>query len=355
MSESLFLQEVLGTPEALSDTIAAADERATEISRSLLARGPRRIVAVGSGSSFFAGGIAAYLYRALAPSVGPLVWAEAAGDFDLYPPQLDPADVIVAVSASGEGADVVNLLGKLRGRCQTVGITNVLDSTITQRVDHVLPLAAGAGQVPTTTKTFVASIAALDLLYLALLEEGGVEEAVALRDELRALPEQARRAMAPARERAESLAARLDSCSRLFVLGAGPAYPLALEGALALKEVVGVPAEGVQTHEMAHGAIAVVDQSVGVLALDPPGAPSAVTRKVLGQCVAQGAVTIAVGPDDDLPVVAACHDLLSPLVYSGPLFVLTDACALRRGRNPDEPGWEAVYLRLTRNPAHEGK
>ena len=355
MSESLFLQEVLSTPEALADTIAAADDRATDIANALLRQGPRRIVVVGSGSSYFAGGIAAYLFRALATAADPFVWAEAAGDFDLYPPRLDPGDVVVAVSASGEGADVINLLAKLSGRCQTVGITNVLDSTITRRVDHVLPLAAGAGRVPTTTKTFVASVAALDLLYLAILEEIGSEEAAELREELRAVPAQVGRAMPRARTVSESLAERLDPCSRLFVLGAGSAYPLALEAALAFKEVVGLPAEGVQTHEMAHGAIAVVDQSVGVLALDPPGAPSAITRKVLGQCAAQGAVTVAVGPDDDLPVEAASHDLLTPLVYSGPLFILADACAIRRGRNPDEPGWEAAYLRLTRNPGQEPK
>lgn len=355
MSESLFLQEILSTPRALADTIAAADDRATEVARSLLRQDVRRIVAIGSGSSYFAGGIAAYLYRALATTADPIVWAEAAGDFDLYPPKLSPNDVVVAVSASGEGGDVINLLAKLRGRCQTVGITNAPESTLTRRVDHVLPLVAGTGQVPTSTKTFVASVAALDLLFLALLAETGHEQAGDLREELRALPRQVERTLSGALAASGVLADRLGRCSRLFVLGAGPSYPLALEDALVFKEVVGLPAEGVQTHEMAHGAIAVVDESVGVIALDSPGAPSAVTRRVLGQCADQGAVTIAVGADDDLPVEAASHDLLSPIVYASPVFILADACASRRGRNPDAPGWESAYLRLTRNPERESR
>jgi glucosamine 6-phosphate synthetase-like amidotransferase/phosphosugar isomerase protein len=124
---------------------------------------------------------------------------------------------------------------------------------------------------------------------------------------------------------------------------------VAQEGALVLKEIANLPAEGVQTREMAQGTTSVVGAGVGVIGVLPPGPGQDAGRRVLAQCAALEAMTVEVGADPNgLQVDVPCHHLLSPLIYGGPLFVLANELALRRGVDSDHPHWEADYLRAVR-------
>jgi glucosamine 6-phosphate synthetase-like amidotransferase/phosphosugar isomerase protein len=162
MTDTLFLQDILNTPQSLEDTLTALSGEARLVARALLDRGARRFVALGNGSSLYAAAASVYLHNAFAPPTGALTWAAPTGDYALYPAPLSPADALVGVSVSGEIIDLLDLFERLRGRHQLVGITNVAGSSLTRLVDSVLLMKAGTTLVPTSTKTFVASVAALD-------------------------------------------------------------------------------------------------------------------------------------------------------------------------------------------------
>lgn len=354
MTDSLFLQDIMNTPRSLADTVAFLDTQADAVARAVHGAGARRIVALGSGSSWFAAVASAYLHHAFATSAQTLVVTAPAGDFHLYPLPLSARDAIVAVSVSGETIDALTLLGDVRGRHTLVGITNNAEASLARLVDHVLPMQAGPSLVPTTTKTFVTSVATLDLLWLSLLAVQGVTAAEPVRDELRSLATSVARAIAQARAQVAAAAARLAVCERLFVLGVGPLFPLAQEAALVFKEIANCPAEAVQTREMAQGMLSVVDPTVGVIVLDPPGRSHEVARDIVAQCTALQATVLTIGPtSSDLRIAVSCHDLLTPLVYSSPLFMLAGHVGALRGVDSDRPQWEADYLRLTRRPLTE--
>jgi glucosamine--fructose-6-phosphate aminotransferase (isomerizing) len=349
MADSLFLREILESGQALTSTLDGLRQEVDHVAAALLRGEPRRVVALGSGASYYVAAIGAYLYNGLARPVDLTCSATSTADFAAYPSPLGPGDALVGISASGEVSELLDLFASLRGQQPLVGITNRAESTLATTSDHPLVMRAGSTGVPTSTKTFVASVGALQLLLLALLAHQGVDRAAGVRDELFAVGADVDRALEEARSRVPALAERLAACQRLFVVGVGPGHPLAMEAALVFKEVAGLPAEPVQTREMAHGPTAVVDETVGVVAI-APAASQATTRAILDECAARGATTIEIGarPDADLPVSSSVSDLLAPLPYSGPLFLLGEEVARRRGHDPDHPAWEADYLRMTR-------
>ncbi|MGH2347474.1 MAG: SIS domain-containing protein [Chloroflexota bacterium] len=349
MSETLIMQDIMNTPDSLRATLTQIGDGGDELAGALLVRGTRRLMAVGSGTSYYASAASSYLHNSLISPAGTLVGAAPAGDFSLYPAPLSERDVIVGVSVSGEVVDLLDLCERLRGRHRIVGITNVPDSTLAGLVDDLLVTRAGKSLVPTSTKTFITTTAALYLLWLGLLKRQGVAEAVRVDRELQSMPDLVAQSLEQARRQIDGPADRLARCRRIFIIGAGPCWAVAQEAALVLKEVANVPAEAVQLREMAQGTTAVVDETVGVIAVNPPGPGEAIGRQLLALCEGLGATTLEVGATSmGLRIDVPCHDLLTPLIYSGPLFILAGELAVRRGVDSDHPQWEAAYLRATR-------
>ena len=349
MVETLIMRDIMNTPDSLRDTLAQIGDQGDALAGALLAQGARRLMAVGNGTSYYAAVAAAYLHNGLISPYGTLVGAAPTGDFSLYPAPLSERDVLVGVSVSGEVVDLLDLCERLRGRHRIVGITNVPDSTLARLADDLLVTQAGRSLVPTSTKTFTTTVAALYLLWLGLLKRQGVEEAAPVRRELHSMPDLVAQSLAQARGQIDDLADRLGRCQRLFVIGAGPSWAMAQEAALVLKEVSTIPAEAVQLREMAQGTTAVVDETVGVIVINPPGPGEPIGKQILALCSEMGATTIEVGnAPAGLHIRVSCHDLLAPLIYSGPLFMLASELAARRGVDTDHPRWEAAYLRATR-------
>lgn len=352
MSGTLFLQDILNTAQSLQDTLRGIGDGAEVLASDLFERGARRFVAVGNGTSVYASLASVYVHNALIGPGGTLTWAVPTGEYSLYPAPLSGHDAIVGVSVSGEVVDLLDLFEQLRGSHRLIGVTNAPASSLVRIVDDVLLTRAGASMVPTSTKTFATSVAALHLLWLGLLKAQGMAQATQLHDELLAIPDRVAESIYFAVRQAPDVATRLAPCRRLFVFGAGPSWPVAQEAALVFKEVTNLPAEAAHTREMAHGITAVVDASVGVIAVNPPGPGQAMGRQILAQCAALGAQTVEVGDTDSgLRVDARCHDLLSPYVYSSPLFILANDLAHSRGIDTDHPKWEEEYLRTTRRGA----
>ena len=297
MAETLIMQDIMTTPASLRDTLARIGDGGDALAAALLARGARRLVAVGNGTSYYASVASTYLHNRLVPAGGSLVWAVPTGDYTLYPAPLSAADALVGVSVSGEVIDLLDLFEGLRGQHRLVGITNVPDSPLAHLADDLLVTQAGKSLVPTSTKTFTTTVAALCLLWLGLLKEQGVaDEGTRVRRELQAIPDLLAQSLAAVRRQIDGPADRLARCERLFIMGAGPCWAVAQEAALVLKEVSNVPAEAVQTREMAQGTTAVVDETVGVIAVNPPGPGQDAGRQMLALCERAGATTSRSAP-----------------------------------------------------------
>jgi len=137
MTDTLFLQGILNTPRSLADTLAQVDGQVDQLAAELLARGARRFLALGNGSSLHAATAAVCLHNGLAVPGGAAAWALSTSEYSLYPLPLAPADVLIGLSASGEVVDMLELFERLRGRQQLVGITNVAGSSLTRLVDEL--------------------------------------------------------------------------------------------------------------------------------------------------------------------------------------------------------------------------
>ena len=349
MTDTLIMQDIRAIPLTLRDTLAGIGDEGDRLAAALLAHGARRFAAIGNGTSYYASLASMYLHNGLVGPDQTLVLAAPTGDFSQYPAPLSQRDAVVGVSVSGEVSDLLDLFERIHGRHRLVGITNEPTSSLTRLADDLLITHAGPSVVPTSTKTFVASVAALYLLWLGLLKHQGVAEAEAVRTQLSSLPDLAEQGIVTAERQVKTLAGRLARCRRLFVMGAGPAWAVAQEAALVLKEVSNVPAEPLQQREMAQGTTSVVDETVGVIAVNPPGTGQRIGRDLLAQCEALGAVTLEVGAAPaGLTVDAPCHDLLTPILYCGPLFVLANELAAARGVDADHPHWQEGHLRMTR-------
>ena len=323
MAQTLFLQDVMNTPRSLADTLAQVRDQAGVLGASLVESGVRRVVALGNGTSLYASLASIYLHNALAAPGDTAAWAMPTAEFGLYPVPLARNDALIGVSVSGELVDLLDVFDQARGQHRLVAITNVPDSTLTRVANHVLLMKAGASLVPTSTKTYVTSLAALSLLWLALLEAQGATAAVELRAQLMATPDLVSRALDKALGQVAVVADRLANCRRAFVVGAGPAYALAQEVALVLKEVVNLPSEAAQSREMVQGMTSVVDASVGILVINPPGRGQSATRQALAQCVELGATTVEVGGAEadlqlDTPSVTISWCLFSTAPRSSP-------------------------------------
>jgi len=352
MTDTLFLQDILNTPQSLADTLAQVDGQVDELAVELLARGARRFLALGNGSSLQAAAASVCLHNGLATPGGAVAWALSTSEYSLYPLPLAPADVLIGISASGEVVDMLELFERLRGRRQLVGLTNVAGSSLTRLVDELLLMQAGPSLVPTSTKTYMAGLAALDLLWLGLLKAQGIAEAEALRRELLAIPDAVSRGQAQARDQLPPAAERLSHCQQFYIVGSGPTLALAGEVALVFKEVASLPTEAMQSREMAQGGIAVMSEEVGVIGIAPPGRGQEPARSVLARCATLGAATVEVGAAPaQIALDVPCAELLSPLIYGGPLFMLAEELARRRGMDPDHPWWEAAYLSEVRRTA----
>jgi glucosamine--fructose-6-phosphate aminotransferase (isomerizing) len=349
MSDTLIMRDIRDIPLTLRDTLAGIGDEGDRLASGLLARGARRFVAIGNGTSYYASLASAYLHNRLIGPDQTLVLAAPTGDFSQYPLPLSQHDAVVGVSVSGEVVDLLDLFEQIHGQHRLVGITNEPSSSLSRLADDLLVTYAGPSVVPTSTKTFVASVAALYLLWLGVLKQQGVDGVEGLRKQLDALPELAEQGLAAAERQVTAAAERLAPCQRVFVMGAGPAWAVAQEAALVLKEVSNVPAEPLQQREMAQGTTSVVDDTVGVIAVNPPGPGQSIGRELLAQCTELGAVTVELGTAPaDLTVDVSCHDLLTPILYCGPLFVLANELAIQRGVDADHPHWEEGHLRMTR-------
>jgi glutamine---fructose-6-phosphate transaminase (isomerizing) len=351
--EHFMLKEIHEQPEALAQSLTGRVHRDGHIVVEELdgladtLRTIDRIELVACGSAYYASLVGA---AALQAWTGLPARATAGSEFRYSPPPLDARTLVIAVTQSGETADTIAPVRLARERgCPVVAVTNTVGSAITREADAVLFLQAGPEIAVAASKTFVTQVATLVMLAAAIARvRGDLAEAdeLALGVALRALPAAAARAIESASAVTPELARRYVNSRGFMFVGRGFGLPAALEGALKLKEVSYVHAEGYAAGELKHGPISLLDAEcplVAVVTLSP------VYEKVISNVMegrARDARVIAVATEgdeqidrfaDDVCWVPDTLDALSPILAVIPLQLFAYHVAVARGTDVDQP------------------
>jgi glucosamine--fructose-6-phosphate aminotransferase (isomerizing) len=350
------LKEIAEQPQAIADTLLGRlgphgelvlDE--VRLSDQEL-RDIDKIFVIACGTAFHAGMIAKY---AIEHWTRIPVEVELASEFRYRDPVLDRSTLVIVISQSGETMDTLMALRHAKEqRARVLAICNANGSTIPRESDAVLYTHAGPEVAVASTKGFLTQIVACYLVGLFLAQVRGIkyeDEVSAIVADLRRLPDAVAEVLAgmePVRELARSLA----GANTILFLGRHVGFPVALEGALKLKELAYIHAEGFAAGELKHGPIAVVDQGTPVIIVVPsPHSRGSVHGKVVSniqEVRARGALTIVIAEEGDEDVVPyADHlirvprtpTLLAPVVTTVPLQVLACEIADTRGLDVDQP------------------
>jgi glucosamine--fructose-6-phosphate aminotransferase (isomerizing) len=348
--EDYMLKEIHDQPTALRNTLSGRLDIDGAIDLSELdldLSSTERVAIVACGTAYHAGLLGKEAIERLARIP---VEVAVASEYRYSNPIGDGKTLVVAISQSGETTDTLAAVEAARGfGGRVLAVTNTQGSLITREADAVLLTRAGPEIGVAATKTFTAQISALYLLALGLARERGVipeADLLGLGRDLRRAPEKVGEAL-------EILGPRLDEALGLFAearcalfLGRGASYPIALEGALKLKEISYLPAEGYPAGEMKHGPIALVDEHCPVVAVLGDGIMREKTLSNVEETVARGANVIAVAREEDraasrvarvlLPVPEA-PEILGAFVCSVPLQLLAYRFAKIRGLDVDKP------------------
>ena len=304
-----------------------------------------RIVITACGTSWHSGLIGEYMMEELARIPTEV---EYASEFRYRNPIVDEHTLVVGISQSGETADTLAALREAKRRgARTLGLVNVVGSTIAREVDGGIYLHAGPEIGVASTKAFTSQIAALALLTLKMgrLRALSILQGREVVRSLAKLPELVATVLAKAPQ-VEQIAERLQRATNVLYLGRGYNFPVALEGALKLKEISYIHAEGYPAAEMKHGPIALIDDLMPVVFIAPT---DAVHQKVVSnveEVKARGGRVIAIATEGDTALARlADHrieipetlDLLTPVLSVLPLQLLAYYIAVRRGCNVDQP------------------
>jgi len=346
--EDYMLKEIHEQPAALRATLSGRLHAGGAVDLSEVdLTGLERVTIVGCGTSYHAALLGKDAIERLARIP---VEVAVASEYRYADPIVDEKTLVVAITQSGETTDTlaaVEAAQDFGGR--VLAVTNTQGSLITREADAVLLTKAGPEICVASTKTFLAQVAALDLLALELARTRATVpkgELLRLGRDLRRAPEKVEETLGLLEGRVEEAAHVFEGARCALFLGRGPSYPVALEGALKLKEISYLPAEGYPAGEMKHGPIALVDENCPVVAVLGEGLVREKTLSNVEETLARGAHVLTIAREDDkaarrisrvvLPVPYA-PEMLDALVLSVPLQLLAYRVAKNRGLDVDKP------------------
>ena len=305
-----------------------------------------RLQIVACGTASYAGMIGRYLFESLA---GLPTEVEIASEFRYREPALRPGALALAISQSGETADTLAALRWCKARgITTAALVNSSESTMAREVDVVFPTHAGPEIGVASTKAFTSQVAALTALAIAAARQRGRIDA-AEEARLATLLLEAPRLIAEAildESLIGPIAQEIAKARDVLYLGRGAMYPLALEGALKLKEISYIHAEGYAAGELKHGPIALVDEATPIIVIAPSDPLFDKTSSNMSEVIARGGrvvlITDAVGaghaPEGVNVVLApACDPLIAPLVFAVPIQLIAYQVAVLKGADVDQP------------------
>ncbi len=306
-----------------------------------------RVTIVACGTSYYAGMVAKYWFEKFARLP---VDIDVASEFRYREPVLEPGGLSLFISQSGETADTLAALRHCKAAGQTIAVVvNVPTSSMAREADLLLPTHAGPEIGVASTKAFTCQLAVLAALAAHMAVKRGrmdrAEEAE-LVEHLLEVPASLNAALGYD-EKIAAMAHLIAPARDVLYLGRGQDYPLALEGALKLKEISYIHAEGYASGEMKHGPIALIDEDVPVIVLSPSGPLFEKTVSNMQEVRARGgkvvlisdSVGIADAGDDCMAVIEMpnVHPLIAPLVYAIPVQLLAYHVACLKGTDVDQP------------------
>ncbi len=352
--EHFMLKEIFEQPKSIQDTMRGrllVDEGIIKMAgiwdhlqRFLNAE---RIIIIACGTSWHAGLIGEYLIEEYARIP---VEVEYASEFRYRNPIITSKDVVIAISQSGETADTMAAIKLAKERGAFVyGICNVVDSSIARYTDAGSYTHAGPEIGVASTKAFTAQLTILSLIALKLGKHNGNlsnAEFMRLITELDTIPAKVEEVLQSTNETVQEIAKDFIAVANCLYLGRGYNYPTALEGALKLKEISYIHAEGYPAAEMKHGPIALIDENMPIVIIAPKkGHYDKIVSNVQEIKARKGKVIAVVNKGDDQVAAMADHiieipdtsECFSPIVASVPLQLLAYYVAVDRGANVDQP------------------
>lgn len=343
-------KEIADQPSVLADTIAHyAPDGTQQINfddQSIDFKDIDRVIMVACGTAFLACQTAKYWVERLA---GLPVEVDIASEFRYRDAPVGEKTLAIFVSQSGETADTLAALRHVQGRARIAAVVNVTESSIAREADVVLPIHAGREIGVASTKAFTCQLTVLALLALKAARDHGRIDAATLSahlDDLRRIPGLVSHALTTSEETAR-ISRRLADARDILFLGRGQMYPIAMEGALKLKEISYIHAEGYASGELKHGPIALVDDSVPIIVMAPRDALFDKTVSNMQEVMARrgkvvlitdaAGAAIASEGTWEVIVMPEVPDLLAPIVYAVPAQLLAYHTADAKGTDVDQP------------------
>ena len=331
----------------VSRNVAASRERMASPSDALPWAEIDRLLLIGCGTACYAGHVAKYWFEQIA---GLPCELDIASEFRYRDHPLRGSEAAIFISQSGETADTLAALRHVNGHVRaTAAVVNAVESSIAREVGTVLPILAGPEIGVASTKAFTCQLATLAAAAVQAARRrrriGPATEADRVR-EYAELPRLLREALA-LEPRIATIAQEISAARDVLYLGRGPMFPIALEGALKLKEISYIHAEGYASGELKHGPIALVDEHVPVIVMAPRDALFEKTVSNMQEVMARGGRIVLV--TDAAGIAAAgdgvwrsvvlpdCAPWLAPILYALPAQLLAYHAALAKGTDVDQP------------------
>jgi len=341
------MKEIVEQPQVLSDTLEGR-VASLEVLRASFGEDARQmfdkikqIQIVACGTSYHAGLVAKYWLESLA---GLPTYVEIASEYRYRDVVAQEGTLFITVSQSGETADTLAALYKAKSMnyLATFGICNVAASELVRASDYVCLTRAGVEVGVASTKAFTTQLAVFLMLATALCQdEARASEAL---KQLRELPEHCKRALTMDKEIAALTPLFVNKAHALF-LGRGSQYPIALEGALKLKEISYIHAEAYPAGELKHGPLALVDENMPVVAVAPNDKLLEKVKSNLHEVSARGGQLVVFVDDAGtwpqngarLVQVPTCGSWIAPIIYTVPLQLLAYHVSVAKGTDVDQP------------------
>ena len=351
--DHFMLKEIFEQPRSIADSMRGrvnADDATVQLGglrdyMDKLAKS-KRIVIVGCGTSWHAGLVAEYIFEELARIP---VEVEYASEFRYRNPIIKEGDIVIAISQSGETADTLAAIELAKSKGATIfGVCNVVGSSIARATHAGAYTHAGPEIGVASTKAFTAQVTVLTLMALATAKRKGTISDSLFRQllaELESIPAKVERVLQTA-DKIKEIAYIFTYARNFIYLGRGLNFPVALEGALKLKEISYIHAEGYPAAEMKHGPIALIDEDMPVVVIATKDSSYEKVVSNIQEVKARKGRVIAITTEGDtnLPGIVdftieipKVHEILMPLISVIPLQLLAYDVAVMRGRNVDQP------------------
>lgn len=324
-----------------------ADRTAVSLPNDLDLSDYDRVIMVACGTAYYACNVAKYWFEQVARIP---VEIDVASEFRYRNPPLNGREIVIFISQSGETADTLAALNYSKGKAaKTLAVVNVAESSISREADQSLQILAGPEISVASTKAFTCQLSVLACLaILAARQKGAIDAAEETRlvKSLATMPNHISNALT--QEHEFELASRdLAKARDILFLGRGSLFPLALEGALKLKELSYIHAEGYPSGELKHGPIALIDDQVPVICFAPSGELFEKTVSNMQEVMARGGKILLVTDEDGAETVTdgvwktiilpKSDTFISPIVFAIPAQLIAYYTALEKGTDVDQP------------------